>query len=218
MENSLLKFIDLSRVIVDEMPGYPGDKGPGLRQDKFFRADGHNDFRLETGMHAGTHVDGPMHMTDSKILIGEIPLDRFVGKGCLLDVRGQKTILPQEKYEEIIKAGDVVLLYTNYSEKYGTDEYFHHHPVVSEALADLFIEKKIKMLAMDLPSPDRHPFVIHKKLLKNDILIAENLTNLSALSAIGKFYVMAFPLKIEADSSPARILASTAEIFCSTSD
>jgi len=48
-------------------------------------------------------------------------------------------------------------------------------------LGDFFVEKKIKLLGMDLPSPDKYPFRIHKKLLENNILIIENLTNLSEL-------------------------------------
>ena len=67
------------------------------------------------------------------------------------------------------------------------------------------------MVCMDSPSPDRHPFEIHKLLLENSILIAENLTNIEKLLHVRKFEVIALPLNILADSSPARIVARKLE-------
>jgi len=61
------------------------------------------------------------------------------------------------------------------------------------------------MLGIDLMSPDNPPYTIHKLLLSAGILIAENLANLDELTGIKNFEVFAFPLKINADSSPARI-------------
>ena len=90
-------------------------------------------------------------------------------------------------------------------------EYFDNHPVVSKELAQLFVERQVKMVCIDSPSPDRHPFEVHKLLLENNILIAENLTNLDKLLFVNKFEIIAFPLNIHADSSPARIVARTFE-------
>ena len=68
-------LIDLSQVIEDKMPIYPGDKGTNLFQSEFLSIDKYNNHRLETGMHAGTHIDAPMHLTDSKKYINEYELD-----------------------------------------------------------------------------------------------------------------------------------------------
>ena len=67
------------------------------------------------------------------------------------------------------------------------------------------------MVCIDSPSPDRRPFEIHKLLLENNVLIAENLTNLDKLMSANNFEVIALPLKIHADSSPARIIARIRE-------
>ena len=67
------------------------------------------------------------------------------------------------------------------------------------------------MVCLDSPSPDRHPFEIHKLLLENNVLLAENLTNVEALFSVQKFEMMAFPLNLQADSSPARIIARILE-------
>ncbi len=56
-------------------------------------------------------------------------------------------------------------------------------------------------------SPDRPPHEIHTLLLENDVLIAENLCNLDQLLPAKAFEIIALPLRIHADSSPARIIA-----------
>lgn len=203
----MIKYIDLSHNIVNNMPVHPYDASVILYQDKCLKADKYNNFRLEIGMHSGTHIDTPMHMTNSNTFIDEIALDKFIGKGCILDVRDEKVITYKEEYSNMVSENDIVLLHTNHSTKYGTDDYFINHPILDKKLTDFFIEKKIKMLGMDLPSPDKYPFEIHKILFDHSILLIENLTNLSKLLSTKNFEIMAFPLKIKADASLVRVVA-----------
>lgn len=200
------RLIDLSQNITDNMAVHPYDDSVRLYQDKHLAEDGYNNFRLEIGMHAGTHIDTPMHLTDRQTFINEISLDRFTGRGCMLDVRDRQVIGLEQEYTNIVQEDDIVLLFTNYSDRYGTEEYFTDHPIVHKELVDFLVYKKIKMLGMDLPSPDRYPFLIHKQLLSNDILIIENLTNLARLLN-SAFEILAFPLKIKAEASMARVIA-----------
>jgi kynurenine formamidase len=86
-------------------------------------------------------------------------------------------------------------------------DYYRSYPAISEATAWHLVKKGVKIIGMDSPSPDYAPFNIHKILLNNNILIIENLTNLSALLPYREFELLAFPLKIEADSSPLRVVA-----------
>ncbi|MEJ6951374.1 cyclase family protein [Natronospora cellulosivora (SeqCode)] len=205
------QLIDLSHNILDTMPVHPCDDPIKLYQDKFLTEDKYNNYKLESGMHVGTHIDTSMHLTNSKTFINEIPLNRFIGQAIMLDVRGEKRIAYKEKYSDIVNEGDIVLLFTNHSTKYGKKEYFTDSPVVSEELADFLVSKKIKMLGLDMPSPDESPFTIHKILFENQIPIIENLTNLSKLNEVNSFEIIAFPLKIKADSSISRVVARLLE-------
>jgi hypothetical protein len=63
------------------------------------------------------------------------------------------------------------------------------------------------MLGMDTPSPDRAPYQVHQSLLSAGIYIIENLTNLNKLTGEKYFEIISLPLKIKANSSPARVLA-----------
>ena len=111
------------------------------------------------------------------------------------------------EYDTLVKQNNIVLLYTGFDTHYGTKEYYENHPCVDIEFCNFLIEKKIKMIGMDTPSPDRFPFEIHKLLFKNNIYILENLTNLDQLLNVDKFEVIAFPLKIKADSSMTRAVA-----------
>lgn len=204
-------FIDLSLPITDLMPVYPGDESPHLLKVNNLARDGFNNFSLSTTMHTGTHIDGPMHLTQSEKFLNEIPLEQCVGIGCILNAVGKNNISLTTEYELLVQPQSIVLLYTGMSSLFGSKEYFIDYPTVSKELAQLFIKRQVKMVCIDSPSPDKHPFDIHKLLLENDILIAENLTNLDKLLLIKKFEVIALPLKIQADSSPARIVVRKLE-------
>ncbi|MNJ43990.1 Kynurenine formamidase [compost metagenome] len=200
-------IIDLSHLIVDGMPVFPGDEETVLLHSKRFEKDHYNNHQLSINMHAGTHIDGPMHLTDSNVYLNELPLDNFIGEGCLLDVTGQSTIHYREEYERAIKPGQIVLLHTGHSRYFGDARYFTDYPVLTLDFAKLLIRKQVKMIGIDTPSPDKHPFDIHKYLFEHRIPIAENLTNLELLVNVKSFEIIALPLHIKSDSSPARIIA-----------
>ena len=65
----------------------------------------------------------------------------------------------------------------------------------------------IKIIGIDSPSPDRSPYEIHKLLMKNDILIIENLTNLAELTSHEEFDVIALPTKFDTEAAPVRVVA-----------
>ena len=201
------KLMDLSQVIEDSMPVYPGDNRTNLFQTNYLKINSYNNHRLEINMHSGTHIDGPMHLTQSREYISELSLDSFIGLGYVLDVRNQPIIQTKPEYEELIINNSIVLLYTGWDSFYGTEKYYEDHPIIDIDFCKLLVRKNIKMLGMDIPSPDRYPFDSHKLLLGNNIYIIENLTNLDKLLDITSFEVIAFPLNIRADSSMARVIA-----------
>jgi kynurenine formamidase len=203
----MFKLIDLSHPIDAQTPTYPGDAPVQLYKTKRLEKDGFTNYQLEIGMHSGTHLDGPMHLTEAIKYISEIPLESFYSEGCILDVRGEPVIRMKEQYRSQIKEGSIVLFYTGWDQKYGNPEYFTDQPEIHPELAEFIISKKTKIIGMDLASPDYAPFKVHRMFLNEGVLILENLTNLGALLDVEQFEVMAFPLKIKTDSSPLRVVA-----------
>jgi len=210
-EQSIYTLIDLSHPLIDRLPAYPGDEPARLEKINDFARDGFSNFRFTSGMHTGTHIDGPMHMTKSDRFIDELPLERFIGTGCFLNAARIKVISCTPEFTSAIVQGSIVLIYTGFGKQFGSEEYYSDHPVISMELAQVLVERRIKMVCLDTPSPDKHPHDIHTYLLKNSVLIAENLTGMEKLLTVKKFEIIAFPLRIHADSSPARIVARILE-------
>lgn len=200
-------LIDLTNEFVDKMMVYPGDTMPTLRQTNFIETDHYNGFRVETGLHTGTHVDGPMHMTESKTFISEIDINNLYGSGCIIDIKGMTTVNWDEKYLPVIKGKEIVLFHTGHSKYFGAEEYNANYPVIGEDFAKKLVELGIKMIGVDSFSPDYYPFPVHSILLGSNVLIAENLTNLDKLLGVENFEVIAFPLKIKTDGAMARVAA-----------
>jgi len=200
-------LIDLSHPIETGMPVYPGDPGTELKRIKQFAMDGYSDYLLSTNMHAGTHIDGPMHLTERVSYMSDFPLDCFIGEGCLLDVSGEKVIGYKPAYEDALELNQIVILYTGHSDNYGKPHYFTEYPEMTMDFAKLLVRKKVKMIGLDTPSPDYEPYDIHRYLLQHNIFIIENLTNVDRLLGSKAFEIIALPLRMKADSSSARVAA-----------
>lgn len=202
----MTKVIDLTHTFTNMMPVHSYDEPASLEKIRTLKDNHYNDWRLCSGMHIGTHIDGPGHLTGSSTLLSDIPADRFVGPGHIIDARDKNIDASLLKNVEL-KQHSIVLICSGSDKKFGTKEYFEHHPVLTKAFAQELIKNQVSMVGIDFFSPDRYPFEIHQLLFENDILIIENLTNLETLIGIQNFTVIALPLKTETDSALARVIA-----------
>jgi len=202
-----MKIIDLSQTIVNRMQVYPGDEPPMLHQTHSLEFDGHSNYQLISGMHVGTHMDGPQHMVEGNRMICDMPVKNFIGKACVIDIRDNILFDNVELVKQKATGCLAVLFYTGYGAFFGTSQYLKEYPLVGEKVASVLVDLGIKLVGIDSLTPDASPDATHKILLRNGIVIAENLTNLEQLLEIKDFTVIALPLKIEADSAPARVVA-----------
>lgn len=202
-----MKYIDLTHTFKHGMLVYPGDSSPEL----VVAADNYEGgkiihYQLKTSMHVGTHMDAPLHMLENGKRLSEYSVDHFFGKGHLIDARGKLIDATLLEGKQISK-GDIILIMTGFSNKFGTPEYYESYPEISETFASKMVELGVSIVGMDTPSPDRPPFAIHKVLLGNDVLIIENLTNLESLSGHAQFTVVALPTKFDTEAAPVRVVA-----------
>lgn len=202
-----MKLIDLSQTIENGMPVYPGDLSLKLVQTRIYSLDKYNNHSLETEMHVGTHLDGPMHMLDTNKYLCDFDLDKFCGKGCIIRSQNESLIKLKKSHLDIVDGKEIVLLHTGMDKYYGLSEYYSEHPIVDITFCEMLVRNKIKILGIDMPSPDRFPYDAHKYLLHHGVLILENLTNLEKINDEDSFEVMAFPLKIKSDSCMVRAIA-----------
>lgn len=189
-----MAFIDLTHTLIDQMKEYPGD--PKTRLRKVYDEDCVL-YELETGLHTGTHMDAPLHYIKKGFTIDLIDLNNFIGKAKVIH-ESEQVINPTGPLEEI------VIINTNWHKNWGSDSYFVDYPYLSMEFTERLIENNVKGIAIDTCSVDKpDEDKIHRKLLKNNIWIVENIANSGKLK--GKCYKSYFiPLKIEAEASPVR--------------
>ncbi|MDE2026322.1 MAG: cyclase family protein [Patescibacteria group bacterium] len=201
-----MNFIDLTIPLGNDTPVYPGDPAISVSPMLTIEKDGVSIHSISVHTHAGTHMDAPSHMIQNGKTLAAFSPDAFVGKGICIDLLNAYTI--EKLASADISHGDIVLLYSGWDKKRGSEEYFTGAPAVSLEMAEYLVSKKVKIVGMDSPSADGHPYAAHKKLLENDILIIEALTNLDRLLNV-KFRLYAFPLPIDTDGAPMRVIAET---------
>lgn len=213
-----MRVIDLSHTIKTGMQIYPGDPNVAIEKALTHENDYCHVDRLLLGTHTGTHIDAPLHFLSGGKRITEFPVNKFIGKGVLIDVRGKsenepitlKDILP---YESQFEEGCFAILMTGWSAYFGTEKY-EKHPFLSKEGAQFFVSKGVSIVGLDALNIDSTVSEVwdsHSTLLSSDILIVENLNNLTAVDASKRYYYNFLPLKLnDTDGSPIRAIAMEA--------
>ncbi|WP_297521296.1 cyclase family protein [Thermococcus sp.] len=185
-------IIDLSLPISEETPVYPDDPPVNVRLWAVIDRDGYYMNVLKMGEHTGTHVDAPAHFIPGGKTVDELPLEKFIGEGLVLDVRGGEGEI---KLDEIPDSGyfdRVVLFLTGGRE-------------LSPEVALFLVAEGAKAVGTDSMSIGDE--AVHKILLSAEVPVFENLAGLEALLD-KEFTFIALPLKIEGGSgSPVRAVA-----------
>ena len=198
-------MFDLTMPIDERTPTFPGDPKQEIAQVATIEKNGWNEKRLSFNSHFGTHIDAPYHMLESGKKLSDFPIESFVGKACVIDVRGQQEIFaPLEK----IEGCEIVFLLTDHVRKCYSKNYFTGNPVIGTKMAGELIKNRVKIVGLDSFTPDNAPYDVHKLLFKHNIRIVENLVNLEKLA--GKtFLCHILPLKIyNGDGAPCRVIAT----------
>lgn len=210
-----MKIFDLTHKLSNSTPVYPGTEKLNFTITSTVEKDTFKTTNLNMQSHAGTHLDCPAHIIKNGLCTDNMPIDKFYGKGIVIDVSRfepdyEIKIKDIEKFKSKIEKSDYILLYSGRDKYWGKVNYFNNFPVLSPETAKFIVNSKIKGIGIDCISVDKIDsvdFKIHNILLKNNIIIVENLTALNQL--IEKdFMFFAFPLKIkDGDGSPIRATA-----------
>lgn len=210
-----MQIIDLTHLMENKMPAYPGEKSPVFTKKLSHKKDGVQVLRINMLTHSGTHLDTPAHFFSIGATLDEIPVDRFIGKGLMIDCTafgaGEQIVMRHlTKHEDALSKAAYVLIHTGWDKHWGSDKYYGDFPVLSEDAAKYLTRFKILGVGLDVPSVDpvdSANYPNHLTLLGHGIYIIENLTNLNWIGR-KKFVFSAFPLKIKnGDGSPVRAVA-----------
>lgn len=219
------RLIDLSHPLDRTTPPWPGNPGVDVEVITAIPADWGPERRAPEGEpasfnttafrmchHTGTHMDSPAHIYNGVPTIEQVPLEHCIGPAALVDVshvgtRGEIKPSDLESSRDAIAATRKVVIRTGWSSRWGDDNYFDDYPVLTESAAEWLIERRVHLVGVDTPSPDREPHAIHYLLLASHAVIVENLTRLDTIGH-RVFELIVVPLALRGlEASPVRALA-----------
>ena len=206
LSGALVELYDLTQPLFAGMPVYPGDPPVSAERVCSHEADGYQVTQICLGSHSGTHMDAPRHFFAAGATLDQFPVDRFVGPGVLVDcTEAPETalaaspppigaqLLKEKLHPHKLPAGCFVLLRTG-------------GRLLSAEAAQLLLDRGAGLVGTDAPGLDEEPYVIHKLLLGNDVLLVENLSGLDRITP-GRLMCACLPLSLlGADGAPARVV------------
>ncbi|HHE31536.1 MAG TPA: cyclase family protein [Chlorobaculum parvum] len=207
-----MRIVDLSHPVSPAMPLWPGTPEPSFSALSTIRRDGFGERWLQLSSHTGTHLDAPAHIIEGAATLDRLPVDCFIGKGVLLDLRSasfaetvslEQLLVIRSKIEQ----ADFLLLHSGWSRCWGRAEYNRDYPVLSPEAAAWLAGLGLKGVGIDAPSFDEaasEALPVHRVLLGAGLILIENLTGLEQLDG-GDFLLSALPVPIVgAEACPVR--------------
>ena len=232
------RILDLSHAYDEQTLYWPTDGGFehertawGINEKGYW----YSSYRFASSEHGGTHLDAPIHFAEAAEAVGDIPVERLIAPGVVIDISEKCAADPDalltagdmeahEAAHGAIAAGSAVLVRTGWG-RYWPDAAKYlgsdvpgdasdlHFPGVSEEAARLLVERKIAVVGIDTASIDRGAsthFRAHQMFAAAGIACLENVARLGELPRTGST-VFALPMKIAAGSgAPCRIVALVA--------
>ena len=202
------KLIDLSHTVEDGLITYKGLPAP-IICDYLSREDSKKHYaegttfqigKIEMCSNTGTYLDSPFHRYEDGKDLSELTLESLASlEGIKVVIDEAVSAIDQEHFLDVEVRDKAVLVQTNWSRYWNTEEYYEGHPFLTEAAAIYLRDRGAKLVGIDAYNIDdssgkERP--VHSTLLGAEILIVEHMCNLQAVPVSGfKFY--AVPVKIK---------------------
>ncbi len=207
---------DVTVMLREGLPTWPGEPGIRLTQDKFLaRGDPSNVRSLSMGIHTGTHLDAPEHFLAGGATVEELPLDVLIGPCTVVDVPADPHV-SAAALDACFPAGRPVperlLLRTRNST--GPSPVWAHagfqegFAAIGHDAARWLADRRVRLVGVDYLSVE--PFeatepLTHRILLGAGMILVEGL-DLRAVPP-GRYTLHCLPLRLQgAEGAPARVV------------
>ncbi|AMW05971.1 cyclase family protein [Gemmatimonas phototrophica] len=213
-------YVDLSHHIESGKVYYKGLPAPVIcdylsrEASRALYADG-TEFhigRVELITNTGTYIDCPFHRYADGKDTASMALERFVDQPALVVDATARTgrAIGAELFAGLAVRGKAVLVHTGWSAHWQTDQYFEGHPYLTEQAACWLRDAGAVLVGIDsmnIDNTDGTTRPVHSVLLREEILIAEHLTNLSVLPREGFTFTAVPPKLVGVGTFPVRAFA-----------
>jgi kynurenine formamidase len=197
-------------VLDTSAPLFPGDPVFSWAAFNTIAKDGYRLELISMGTHTGTHMSAPAHFLPGGKSVDQLPASAFVMTGYVLDVRARVAAagaqadfkLTVEDLERLetdignkIPERALVILYTGFQERWGSQSYFDPAPGFSAAGVEWMVSQRgIAGLGSDTFGPDASSdkgYEASHAISQAGGTTLENLTGLDQLHACGDTIVAA---------------------------
>jgi kynurenine formamidase len=203
------KLIDLSHEIEHGMVTYKGLPAPLIcdflsrEESRSHYAEGTEFYigKIEMVANTGTYVDSPFHRFADGIDLAELPLESLANlEGLVVHVQNSGRAISAGAFHALDLKSKAVLIHTDWSRHWRTDQYFEGHPFLTREAAKFLVEAGAAFIGIDTYNiDDTHDGTrpAHTILLGNRIPICEHMCGLENLPDSG-FRFHAAPVKVKA--------------------
>jgi kynurenine formamidase len=238
LDLSSARLLDLSYTYDDDTIYWPtsptGFELTELARGKTDKGYFYSAYSFCTPEHGGTHIDAPVHFSETGRTPAEIPVRQLVAPGIVIDMSEQASKDPDarlgldavqqwERQNGPVPEGAIVILRTGWGPRWtqGARAYLGddkpgdasnlHFPAYGEEAARYLVEqRKVGGLAVDTASVDygqSKDFIVHQIAAARNVFNLENVARADELPDKG-FWLVALPVKIgEGSGGPVRIVA-----------
>ena len=202
-----MRLYDISRPLQPDLAVWPGDQPFVYRWTaRIEEGSSVNISAIQLSVHAGTHVDAPLHYQPGGRPVDALPLTHFLGPAQVVEVRGQRVIRPADlPTRDALPAPQRILFKTDssFAEARTWDPAFAYlAPDTVAALA----RQQVILVGIDGPSvdaADSTDLPVHHALAHHGIVNIENLMLRDVPP--GLYRLIALPLFVPGlDAAPLR--------------
>ncbi len=208
-------FIDITLPVRPGMLVWPGDEA--VRVDRMRgvfigdmeRGDAYNLSRLVMGLHAGTHLDAPLHFLRHGNDVTSLPLETAVGPCRVIEIAHRPVIDRRDLEPFSPREGERLIFKTrNSSSAWWREEFDGDYANLTPAAARYLAERGLLLVGIDYLSVapwGEGTEEVHRALLEAGVWILEGL-DLRGVEP-GDYELLCLPLKVEkGEGAPARAI------------
>jgi arylformamidase len=204
-----MPIYDISLTISNDLPVWPGDTPIALTRKKDMKKGAlYTLSRLTCTVHAGSHLDAPMHFIRDGHGVDKIDLGKLIGPCFVADLSHVESIDAQILEHAGIPANTTRLLCRTRNSHYWTktnDKFHAGFVAIDPSGAEWIVAQGIQLVGVDYLSVSAYKdgASTHEILLGNGVVPVEGL-NLEGIEA-GEYQLICLPLKLkDCDGAPVR--------------
>ena len=160
--------------------------------------------RVSMGLHAGTHIDAPLHFFEKGLPIDWMPLIALIGTAQVIDIRDGESIESADIEACLTGGSRIVLFKTRNSALWRHAGFSESYVALSAGAAECLVGEGASAVGIDYLSIDafgQDEGRAHRILLGASIPVIEGL-DLSAVGA-GRYECICLPLRVEGAEAAA---------------